>query len=375
MAPTIYDYYQYNNTGTVCPHLNDEINWQGPAPFANKTNVALQFFAFGDTPYDASCSDCNTCIAANGTVEQDCSRFDCILKNITISKLPADNTCTYEGPEYECVRDNLIPYMNEQIDAGEASFIAHAGDIIKGTGLGGNLRCTPYSFASRKNLFSTGDNLLLVPGDNDWNECFGYNISSNTDPTRELWREYFAGDASPLGQFSKNFPSTLDFDGKSFPLIDRKVDTNNPEIFYFLHNKVAFFGLNAVRGGKYLSRTTINEDWVEDRLGLDQGCTIESIVLLSQFMPEQTIFDRVDQYFEGCGEVDLPILTITGEHHPGIYCLTRSSNNRFDLTIEAFRSGPVKVSVVRDPSGVRGDYFQVEDTQVGSGNYACPRFA
>ena len=44
--------------------------------------------------------------------------------------LPVNNTCTYEGPEYECVRDSILPYMNDEIAAENAAFIAHAGDIM-----------------------------------------------------------------------------------------------------------------------------------------------------------------------------------------------------------------------------------------------------
>jgi len=38
-----------------------------------------------------------------------------------MSELPGDNPCTYEGHNYQCVRDNLIPYMNAEIAAGEAA--------------------------------------------------------------------------------------------------------------------------------------------------------------------------------------------------------------------------------------------------------------
>ena len=150
-------------------------------------------FEFGDTPYDGFCSSCNTCITDdNITIEEQCLRFHCILLKHTMSELPGDNTCTYEGPTYQFVRENLIPYMNAEIAAGEAVFIAHAGDILgetqpcelcskcffwyysisnsssistyyifgyrcwlaSGVGVGKNTRCNPYSFASRSNLFA-----------------------------------------------------------------------------------------------------------------------------------------------------------------------------------------------------------------------------
>jgi len=358
--------------------LKDEPNWQGPAPFSDKSNVALQLFAFADTPYDSKsgCASCNTCIAEDGiTKEEDCTRFDCILANSTLSELPDDNTCTFEGKDYECVEETLIPYMNSQIAAGDAALILHAGDILGGakplipggmkTGL--NTRCQSHSFGSRRELFSTGENFLLLPGDNDWNECVGYDINSNSDPIRQLWRDYFANAASPLNQFGRDFPPTLGFPGGTRPHIDRK-DTN-PELFYFSHNKIALIGLNQVNGPAYIDGTDINEDWVEESLGLDTSCELESIVILSHRIPEQTVYDRIDSYFAGCGGSHLPILTITGDKHPPDYCMTRA-NNRLHLMVEAFQSGPIKVSVVRDPEGLEGDFFHVEDTQPEK--WGCP---
>ena len=69
-------YYGYTNEGTSICDMTGVANWQGPAPFADKSNVAIQFFAWGDTPYDYDCDSCNTCIAADGvTKEDDCTRY------------------------------------------------------------------------------------------------------------------------------------------------------------------------------------------------------------------------------------------------------------------------------------------------------------
>jgi len=125
-SPT--EYYEYNNIGTTCPHLN-EPNVQGPLPFSDKSNVALQFYAYGDSPYDASRSG-STCIGEDGATQFPCTLFDCALEEITISGLPVNNTCTYVGKEYACNRDSLIPFMNAEIEAGEAAFVLHAGDIL-----------------------------------------------------------------------------------------------------------------------------------------------------------------------------------------------------------------------------------------------------
>jgi hypothetical protein len=45
-------------------------------------------------------------------------------------EMPANNTCTYEGNDYDCVRDSIVPYMNGLIADGDAASIAHIGDFI-----------------------------------------------------------------------------------------------------------------------------------------------------------------------------------------------------------------------------------------------------
>jgi len=240
--------------------------------------------------------------------------------------------------------------------------------LTEGNTLAKNRRCQSYSFATRQELFGNATNFLLVPGDNDWNECYGYDISSNGGDLRDLWRQTFALDA-PFNEFSADFP------GGDKPFIHRKTtpDINgyaNPELFYFLTNSVAVFGLNFVSGNTYLDTTTINEDWLEDRLN-HAGCGIKSIVLVSHVVPKQTVYDKIDLFVNVCGS-SIPVLTISGDVHPDDYCLTKGDPDRLFLTIEAFRSGPIKVYVVRDPSGSSVDSFHVEDTDPISSNSQCP---
>ena len=109
------------------------------------------------------CNTCNTCIE-KGQPVADCNLYDCTVGNSQISSLPIDNTCTYEGEDYNCLKDVILPWMQGQTEAGEADFSVHVGDIIKGNGDGGNRRCQDSSFTSRKNLFSGVDNFLVTPG-------------------------------------------------------------------------------------------------------------------------------------------------------------------------------------------------------------------
>ena len=56
--------------------------------------------------------------------------------------------------------------MNSNIEAEEASFIVHAGDIVGGgSGVSQSKKCNDHVFQSRQDLFKGGTNLLLTTGD------------------------------------------------------------------------------------------------------------------------------------------------------------------------------------------------------------------
>merc|ERR1712029_1317921 len=96
------------------------------------------------------------------------------------------------------------------------------------------------------------------------------------------------------------------------------------------------------------------------------------------------IYEKVEEYFDNCTQWHgtphrLPLLTVTGNTHPNSYCNTRHVDNilgdvRLDLTTEAFQSGPIHVSVVRDPAGNKGDFFHMEDSDPRDSNRKCPKY-
>jgi hypothetical protein len=236
-------------------------NWQGPLPVSS--NTVLQFVAFGDSPYDANA---NTCIGKDGQPQNPCKRYNC-----TKNEVQSGNTCTYEGPEYQCVKESIIPYINRKIANGGAAFALHVGDIIKGGG-----KCSEASFESGKALFSQSSNFSLVPGDNEWNECQGQNITSNNDALSMLWRAKFASKQSPFHKFSDDFPSAV---GGGRPDVIRHIE--NPEILFFTYNDIAFFGLNLPGGLDDIEQKLLvdkNAKWIQDNLDKDR-CNLKSIVL------------------------------------------------------------------------------------------------
>ena len=146
-------------------------------------------------------------------------------------------------------------------------------------------------------------------------------------------------------------------------------------MFFFRYKDIAIFGLQRVGGDSYandVSPVDINAEWVADRLGND--CSFQSVIFLSHKDPVPAVLDIIDiDFAERCNRI-LPSLIVKGSRHPVNYCMDHDEDvKRTELTVEAFFSGPLKVSVVRDPEG-GGDYFHVEDSQLANSNANCPAF-
>ncbi len=357
---TVYD---YTNTGTSCNIggvAGGGDNIQGPAPLPDKRNVAVDFWAFGDSPYDFLV---NTCLDSNGNPST-CK--NCAVKNSQMNKLPISNTCTFEGADYKCLRENIIPFMNRKMEGGDGAFQIHVGDILKGNESGSSRRCTQASFDSRVKLFQPAKNFLLINGDNESNECLGYDITQPSDPIRDMWRNKFG-----TYSFTSDFPEIT---GGGRPTISRVA--GNEEIFSFEYKNIAFFGLDYPAGDTYITKKApqdLNAKFVKETLDSDTSCELKSIVMFSHIAPRSPVDDALNDYFNVCERV-LPTLVVMGNAHPSTYCLTRKGE-RFSLTVEAFKSGPLMVSVVRDPKEGGGDYFHVTDSDLKNSNSDCPTFA
>jgi hypothetical protein len=145
-------------------------------------------------------------------------------------------------------------------------------------------------------------------------------------------------------------------------------------MFYFKYNNVAVFGLNRVDGNQWVddvAPTDVNADWVQERLAQDTSCSLKSIVMVVHIVPSTGVNNALNSYFSRCGAT-LPTLTITGNDHPTSYCmfLNSSIQKRVDLTVEAYSSGPIAVSIVRSPSGEH--FFHVKDADLVNSNSNCP---
>ena len=136
---------------------------------------------------------------------------------------------------------------------------------------------------------------MLCTGDNDWNECSDYRIGENTSPSRGEWRSKFTG--APFNSFTRPFPDgTLpEIFRKTGQYIDQATGDDNPEIFHFTYNKVAFFGLNRVAGLSYISDVAArdyNEVFIEEMLKRDTNCQLQTVGALLCFCFISNLFSQ-----------------------------------------------------------------------------------
>mmetsp|Transcript_34300 Transcript_34300/g.58221 ORF Transcript_34300/g.58221 Transcript_34300/m.58221 type:complete len:160 (+) Transcript_34300:48-527(+) len=156
---------------------------------------------------------------------------------------------------------------------------------------------------------------------------------------------------------------------------------SNPEVFFFEYENIAFFGVNRVSGESYVNNFHFCEDlnnvWIEEKLNgkktTSSYCNLETIVIFTHDLVDSTLYEKFTPYFNDCGS-PIPILTVSGNTHPSTHCMTES-NGRIDVVVEAFRSGPLLVSIVRDLANVvPGNFIHVEDTDPVDSNKYCPDF-
>lgn len=130
-------------------------------------NIVLQFFALGDFPYD---EEATTMVSGGNDAKCGTSNSDSNSPSIADTcshngvNFPCTSGCTYEGQEYFCWKDTIIPWMNMTnpsrpssatwVSEAKTAFSIHVGDFLKGNGSGNSGRCNPDSFASRRELFA-----------------------------------------------------------------------------------------------------------------------------------------------------------------------------------------------------------------------------
>ena len=213
--------------------------------------------------------------------------------------------------------------------------------------------------------------------------------TSNDDVAKAKWRELFAESTSPFHTFSRDFPQVL-AGYPARPTLERQqeYDTaalagaatpdasqeHNPENFFFKHNDVGFFGINEVntKTDTWTGQNARNAAWVQAKLGEDTQCSLKSLVVFSQRGMRSAVRNAILSYQSTCGEI--PVLNITGDKHPFVYCSnTNTSNNFLKITVEAFKAAPLLISIVQDPSDGQHD-FHIQSTSTTTAYGECASF-
>ena len=170
------------------------------------------------------------------------------------------------GPYLKGEDKLLADYVRLVSGDGKSEFLVHLGDIFPG-----KLNPAPEAeYAKVADILKSSKTpVLVVPGDNEWND--------QNDPARAwtFWVKHF-------GDFEKNF-------AKAPPLQRQKARLEN---FSLVSKGVLVLGINLVGGRvhdakEWKMRHADNNDWVKEQLA-QHGDKVRALVVLAQAEPNAT---------------------------------------------------------------------------------------
>jgi hypothetical protein len=274
---------------------------------ASVASLVMSFIAFGDTPYDGN------------------------------------RPPPFEGSDYRCLKNTILPGIKSL--SKEADFVWHVGDIKKG-GANFSMHCTDEVFRSRQKLFESVDDeidFFIVPGDNEWLECDGYNPRPSPlfpDPVKPLWRQYFASDA--LADFDHDRLAS----GEKNIIVRRQLPNPQNFFYYYKNAQIAFFGITDLAADSRYD--PVNIDWITSKLSQRNP---RAIVILGHAKLSAAVLKALEPYS------GVSILYVRGDSHA--HCTRYVDLKKFpwmmEMVVAAGRSAPYIVSVWKDSSTKR--YF------------------
>lgn len=201
----------------------------------------------------------------------------------------------------------------EEIDRDNSAFILHAGDIKAATE-----PCSDELFLARKQLLSqTRQPLILVPGDNEWTDCYRLQAGQH-DPIERLQRlrDLFFSDEFSLGQ------EKLHLTRQSEMAAFRRYREN----VRWLYNGILFVGLNlpgsnnnyktaAGRNGEFEDRLQANRVWLQRAFLFARQHHIRGLVILVQANPD---FEHTENQNSRDGYLEFRrLMAQLVSHYPG----------------------------------------------------------
>lgn len=165
---------------------------------------------------------------------------------------------------YNKAEETLLSRELTELHARDGDFLVHLGDIHQA-----QVTLCPFSvYDDAAHLLKQSPvPVIVLPGNNDWNEC----------PMPEISFDYWM---EKLNRFEDNFPVD---DYASVPAVNRQLGRD--ENFAFLQKGVLFIGLNLVDGKvqderEWLIRHQTNVQWVELQLSMYNVDEYRAIVLM-----------------------------------------------------------------------------------------------
>mmetsp|Transcript_3495 Transcript_3495/g.7938 ORF Transcript_3495/g.7938 Transcript_3495/m.7938 type:complete len:451 (+) Transcript_3495:58-1410(+) len=200
----------------------------------------------------------------------------------------------YNDLEKVQLRDRMINLPQD------GEFLVHLGDIRSGKKRTEPCRLEQYQQV-RDLLLQSKIPVFIIPGDNEWNEC------PNHQDGERFWKETFH-------DFDKRWNHTIQV--YRHPM---------PELFYFVHKRTLFFGLNLV-GGKmtdyefYFNKFRYEFEVVKSMIDkyVVAGNAVNVVIFGHAFPKDihhRSFFEPLRDYIDRKLKNKVPILYLNGDKH------------------------------------------------------------
>jgi hypothetical protein len=226
----------------------------------------------------------------------------------------------------------------------KADFLIHLGDIKRGFS-----PCDQNALDQADLIMKLSPvPVLMIIGDNEFNDC-------RTDPTiaLKLWRKKFVG-------YEKKYWK---------PKFQVQRMSDRPEVFYFIHNRAIFFGMNFV-GGIVHNRTEWRKRHADQLKRITSLMTahknsIDSVILFGQANPGPDHSDFINPFVIFLRKKfpsNIPILYLGGDCHKWSYERNYKVSNWLKVRLTGGVKEPINRITVEPKrrSKKHGDSFKIE---------------
>ncbi len=218
--------------------------------------------------------------------------------------------------------EGLLVRQLAQLPA-DVEFVVHLGDIKAGS-----TPCDERTYLKVAGLLATSQvPVLIVPGDNEWNDC------PQPDCAWQHWQNYFS-------HFERHWP----------PRFTLTRASQRDELFSFVQGNVLFIGLNLVGGQVHNSlewelRHADNGNWTSLNFH-HYGAIAERVVVLGHARPTENQADYFRVLVKESQAYGKPVLYLHGDGHRWSQRHPWEADNLLAVQVDQGALGPpVKVTV------------------------------